>query len=494
MNTSKIKLAIGALSLVVVASCNKSQLNLNPSSEIALNESFEQTSDAQKWDLGMYAALRSNTYGQFIMATDIQADQLNATVDYGNNYGGQHTWAGFSADDGFISSFWSQYYSALASINVAIPGYATIKDTTAAGNASLQQYLGDAYLFRAYYYHELVLRYAKAYNPTTAATDPGVPLVLTYNVDLKPARATVAQVYTQILNDIDTARALLNNVSGQLGSILFTKDAAIALEARVKLCMQDWAGAKLAADSLINSGTYPLVTTASDLSNMWANDVPNETIMYDTASQPNEAPNAENMYISFNSATGDNDPFYVPSQWIVDLYDNADLRKGVYFLNTTATFRGTQYTGVWLVNKFPGNPAFWTGAYSNYQQAPKIFRIAEDYLISAEAAFQAGNTTAAATTLNSLRTARGLPALPSVALQDIMDERTRELAFEGFRLDDLKRWNLGFTRYDPQNTAFLVTGSNYTTLNEPAGAPKYVWGLPTNDMSLNPNLVQNPGW
>src|ERR1700748_3109892 len=199
MNTRKIRLSIGALSLLLIASCNKSQLSLNPSNEIALNESFEQTSDAQKWDLGMYASLRGNTYGQYIMATDIQADQLNATKDYGNNYGSHYTWAGFNDDDGATSSEWGSYYSALASVNVAIAGYAKIKDTPAAGQASLRQYLGDAYLFRAYYYHQLVLRWAKAYNPATASADLGVPLVLVYDVSLKPARATVAAVYAQIL-------------------------------------------------------------------------------------------------------------------------------------------------------------------------------------------------------------------------------------------------------------------------------------------------------
>lgn len=494
MNTRKIKLSIGALSLLIIASCNKSQLNLNPSNEIALNESFEQTSDAQKWDGGMYASLRGATYGEYIMATDIQADQLNATTDYGNNYGGQHTWAGFTADDGYISSEWSTYYSALASINVAIAGYANIKDTTTAGQASLRQYLGDAYLFRAYYYHQLILRWAKAYNPTTASTDLGVPLVLTYNVNLKPARATVAAVYAQILSDINTARGLLDGVSGSVGAITFSKDAAIALSARVKLCMQDWAGAKAAADSLISSGTYPLVTNPTDFQNMWANDAVNESIVQLTCSQPNEAPNAENMYITFNSATGDNDPNYVPALSIVNLYDAADYRLTTYFTKTTATFSGVQYTGVYLVTKFPGNPALWTGTYSDYENAPKVFRIAEDYLISAEAAFEAGNTSAATTTLNALRVSRGVAALGTVTLQNIQDERTRELAFEGFRLDDLKRWNLGFTRSNPQNTAFLIQGNNYLGQTQAAGADKFVWGFPTNDINLNPNLVQNHGW
>lgn len=494
MNTTKIKLAIGALSLVTMTSCSKKLLNLNPSNEIALGESFTQVSDAQKWDAGMYASLRGNTYGQFIMATDIQADQLNATQDYGNNYGGQHTWEGFTAGDYTISGEWSQYYSAIASIDVAIEGFAGIKPTNATDSASLNQYLGDAYLARAYYFHQLVLRWAKAYDPSTASTDPGIPLTTKYDYTALPSRATVADSYTQILSDITAARALLNGVTGSTGSKTFSQDAVLALEARVKLCMQDWAGAKVAADSVIATGTYPLISNQADFANIWASDAGDESIVQLNASQPQEVPASENVYISFNSSTGFNDPLYMPAQWMVDLYDNADIRKTAYFLNGSVAIQDVEYDNVWVVNKFPGAPYLQTGTYSNYEQAPKIFRVAEDYLISAEAAFQAGNTGAALTTLNQLRVARGTAALGAVTLQDIMDERTRELAFEGFRLDDLKRWNLGFTRHGSQNPNMLVGGANYTGQTQPAGAPKFVWGLPTNDITLNKNLVQNPGW
>jgi hypothetical protein len=486
------------LGIAVMASCSKKNLNLHPVDSIDLGAAFQKASDALQWDNGFYATMRGNVYGQFYMATDIQSDLLNATLDYGNNYGFLQTWNGFLADDYTISGEWSGYYNGIANVNEALAGFPLIVAQNATDSANIKECTGDAYLMRAYYYLNLVLRWSKAYNPSTASTDLGVPLVLKYDLSAQPARSTVAQVYAQILSDINTARGLLDGISGTPGSAYFTQDAATALSARTRLYMQDWAGAKAAADSLINSGTYPLVTSQATFTSMWTNDLPNESILQLNASQPNEVPNNNWVYVNFNSATGADDPYYVPSQWVVDMYDNADIRKATYFTSGTAIIQGSTYT-LWMVNKYPGNPKLFTGAYSNYENAPKVLRIAEMYLISAEAAASAGQTAAAQTTISQLRVARGLPAITGTITADsltnaVRDERFRELAFEGFRFDDLKRWNLGVTRHDPQNSTALVTGSQFTTLTVAAGADKFVWGIPTNDMTINKNLVQNPGW
>jgi hypothetical protein len=162
--------------------------------------------------------------------------------------------------------------------------------------------------------------------------------------------------------------------------------------------------------------------------------------------------------------------------------------------------QGINYPTMWVVNKFPGNPALFTGTFTNYQQAPKVFRSAEQFLIFAEAANRLGgaNDALALTALNTLRVARGLTALTGIngatLTAEIRNERTRELAFEGFRLFDLKRWGLGFTRGTPQNLGAINVGSNYNTINIAADNPQFVWGIPTYDININANLVQNPGW
>lgn len=482
-----------------LVSCSK-QLDKSPYDAINLGQAFQTIKDAQTWDNGLYAKLRGSVYGLFTYTTDVQADQLNAGLDYGNRNGSPHRWDDFISSDYSISGIWSGYYNTITNANIAIAGYPSITGLTGADADRMKAYEGDAYLIRAYCYHQLVIRWAKAYEPGTAANDEGVPLVLTYNPNATPARATVQQVYDQVLSDIAQAKTLLAGVSGTQGATNFTIDAVLALEARVRLFMQDWAGAKAAADAVINKGTYPLISNKADFISMWTNDLGNEVIFQSEVSAPDELANANSIYLGLIPSSGKYDPDFIPSKWVVDMYDNADIRKAAYFDQKTLTVSGNDYAGIYLVNKYPGNPKFFTGATTNYQQKPKVFRVAELYLISAEAGARSNNAAGALTALNALRTKRGLPALSGLTgdalMQAVKDERFRELAFEGFRLDDLKRWHEGFTRKDPQNLNIIVVGPQYQALSEPADAPKFTWGIPLNDMTANPSLKghQNPGW
>jgi starch-binding outer membrane protein, SusD/RagB family len=496
MKNFNIKYLAGAVLAFTLVSCSK-QLDKLPYSDIELSQSFQTVKDAATWNTGLYSNLRGRVGGIYTFTTDVQADQLNASLDFGNRNGFPHRWDGFLSNDYSIRDIWQGYYRGITNVNISIDGFAKITPTTEAETDNLNRYKGDAYLVRAYYYNQLIQLFAKPYNPTTAASDLGVPLVVEYNVYAQPARASVKAVYDQILSDLAQAKTLLSKVAGAQGSNRFTKDAVTALEARVKLNMQDWTGAKAAADALIASNTYPLITSAATFKSYWHTDGKQEDIVQLKVVAPSELANANNIYLGLVAATGRFTPDFIPSQWVVDSYGATDIRKTVYFEQKPVTIQGTNYADVWLVNKYPGNSAYFTGATTNYQQAPKLFRIAEMYLISAEAGARLGSADAL-TQLNSLIVARGLTPLAGLTgdalLAAVKEERTRELAFEGFRLLDLKRWNEGFTRHDPQSTNMLSTGAGYYTLSIPANHNKFVWGLPSNDISINKSLVQNQGW
>ncbi|ADF51044.1 MAG: RagB/SusD family nutrient uptake outer membrane protein [Zunongwangia sp.] len=469
-----------------------------PYDAIEQSQSFQTVNDAATWNNGLYASFRGVLYGQYMFSTDVQADQLNATLDYGNRNGNPHRWEGFLADDYTVRDVWFGYYARISDLNAAIEGMSTIVTDSPEEEAELERYIADAYFARAFYYHNLVVRYASDYDPASASSDLGVPLMLQYDISARPSRSTVEQVYQQILADIDAARPALSQVSGEQGAQRFNADVLTAFEARVKFYMEDWAGAKAAADELINSGDYPLINNQADFRDMWVNDYDQEVIMQVYVEAPNELANTNSIYLGFSGGTGLFTPDFLPTQWMVDLYEDDDIRKDVYFLNDTIVMSSITYTDLFMVNKYPGNPDLWTGANTNYQQAPKVFRIAEMYLISAEAALSISESQALAP-LNELRQARGLSAVDasgSALVDAVREERTRELAFEGFRLDDLRRWDLGFTRRDPQNTDPLQPGANYYTKSVEASNPKFIWGVPTNDILINPGLAgeQNPGW
>lgn len=491
-----------ASAILFFSACGK-KLDLFPAGAIELSQSFKTINDAKAYDNGIFGGFRGILYGIYTYSQDVQADQLNASIDYGNRNGNPHRWgSSFLADDYTIRDTWSGYYFFIKNINAAIEGYPGISVTNSADQALLNRYIGNAYMARAYVYSELMVRWAKPYNPSTAATDLGVPLVLRYNPTDQPARATVKAVYDQIISDLNQANTLLSGIAGAKGSSRFTIHSVKALEARVRLNMQDWTGARAAAETVINSGTYPLYTTSAGLLSMWRDDAVQETIQQSFVSKPNELANTNSIYLGFQAGNGKFIPDFIPSQWVIDKYSSADIRKNVYFEQKLCYFQGADVPNIWLVNKFQGNPLLFTAATTNYQQAPKVFRIAELYLIAAEAAAKQGgaNEAASLTHLNNLRVARGLTALTGLTgtalMNEIKDERFRELAFEGFRLWDLKRWGEGFTRSNPQNSGIIQVGSNYQTLSISASDPKFSWAIPTNDMTTNPSLAgqQNPGW
>jgi hypothetical protein len=124
------------------------------------------------------------------------------------------------------------------------------------------------------------------------------------------------------------------------------------------------------------------------------------------------------------------------------------------------------------------------------------------YLIAAEAeANIVGKEQVASDILNELRSYRikgwtKTDYSGSALMSEIRDERTRELFGEGFRLNDLKRWHMGFTRSAGQDPDMLMPGNYYISLTMPADSPLFVWPIPTSEISANPQMKneQNPGY
>lgn len=492
---------IGLLATVMAVGIVSCDLERYPFNQIEQSQAFKTVKDAEALRNGFYAELRGRLHGIYMYTMDIQADIFNASLDYGNRNGAPHDWVNFLATDYTIRDTWRNQYSALVEINNFIENIDLIVPEDEDEADMIDMFKGEAYFMRAYYYHNLVKRFAKDYDPGSADTDLGVPLILTFDITLLPERSTVAQVYEQIKNDLDDAKVFLADVQGAQSADRITLDAALALEARVNLDMHDWAGAITSANAIINSGRYPLISDQDEFNDMWLNDVSTEVIFQYPLSAPNELTNGMGLYLNYRPDGDNYAPDWVPQQWVVDQYDVADIRRAAYLTQNELYIQGTVYPDIFCLSKFPGNPDLYTGANSNYQNKPKVFRVAEMYLIVAEAGAQNPATEAdALTALNELRTKRGLTALVGVTGSALMDEvkaeRTRELLGEGFRLDDLKRWDMGFSRTAPQNTDLIVEGPNFSEKTVTADNPKFVWGIPANDLTTNPNIgsQQNEGW
>lgn len=505
------------LVLLVVSSCDIARY---PKEEMAASEALKSVSDLKNWERDILVQLRGKQGDIYEMVQDIQADQLLVTQNESNSFPASVAWESATASDYKRQDVYIGYYQMILNINYVFDHINDVKVTDEEKEV-FNLLLGRLHFYRAYAYANLALRYGTPYSAATASTDLCVPLHLNYSLTAKLPRSTNEKVYNQILNvDIKEAKTLLANVSGKPEMDTPSLDAVKALEARVYLYMGDWSNAYKVAKELISSGTYPLVDpTAKNFENMWLHDTSSEEILLLSVSRPDEKTTinwyfhgATDKFRSDEKTKGVNYPDFIPTQKIVDLYSDADLRKGAYFEKQECNITNKYWADFYLVSKRKGNPKYhetynanftwWNGFVPNSMHRPKIFRVAEQYLIAMEAAYQLGNTNEALTLLNALRKSRGLAEVSlsgNELYKEIQDERTRELAFEGFRLWDIRRWNLPVERDTPQLPNGLEVSNIYkpsAIKSYPANHPRMLWPIPANDINTNPNIAtqQNPGW
>ena len=478
--------------------------------------------DADFWVNGMYSLLRDNIHGQSMYLGDVQADFLNRTIIGSPSWNDIHTWELFTSSDKGTINIWNNYYLIIQNINSALEGVNKIIESGAETDiAELNSDKGELLLGRAFCYSYLATHFCNAYNESSADTDLGLPLLYKTTKKDFPARSSLKQPYEFILSDIAQAETLLQNKTGSVGATSFTIDAVKALKARVLLYKNEWQQAYNVAKALVDANTYSLVTTQSELEGVWHNDDTKESITQIFAGIINgkdqEVVSATNdIYLDeasdyFNPGSSIYSPQAVPTQDFVNLYNTNDIRKNVYLEQKNVKYLGNTIS-LYLVNKYPNNPdmvlsssssssSFWFGFGSNaysYAHKPKLFRIAEMYLIVAEAAYKLGRTTDAQMYLDKLRKARGLENVTYTDIwQEIQDERNREFAFEGVRLIDIKRWGLSVVRKTPQNESIITRdpASYYNELNISSDNYKMVWPLPPSDIILEEGkLKQNKGW
>jgi hypothetical protein len=263
--------------------------------------------------------------------------------------------------------------------------------------------------------------------------------------------------------------------------------------------MHDYDTALLKAKSLIDGGKYRLVTDARTFADGWLNDNLQETIWQAAMTGPDDLGNAFSYFIYNTSGVeGEDNPQYIPEDWVLDLYSNDDIRYQTWF--DAREIKTPVVGNLTLLVKYPGNPLLYS-AVTNYVNMPKVFRIAEMYLIAAEAAIEREEEIVASKYINDLRKARiaswtETDYTGSALVAELRQERVRELYGEGHRLNDIKRWHIGFERSAGQNPALVMPGANYVDCKREADDPLFVWPIPTAELQANPQMKgqQNPGY
>ena len=321
---------------------------------------------------------------------------------------------------------------------------------------------GSALFHRAYTYFLLVNEYAKHYDPATAATDKGIPLLLHLDVNLVAQRATIQEIYDQIIKDAATATGLLPG-DAEL-SYTPTKPAAHALLANAYLYMGKYTESWQQAVMVTQDKTLKDYNTVS------------RKVLLDPRNgfnnlDPLEWKREENLYQREHWGMFRNLLFVTDT--LVNSYDPAnDLRYQLF-----------------ITNRLFGTNSIWGNDRNSG------ISLGDVYITEAEARVR-DNSVPVADVLDVLnrfirsRYKTGYTDITetdrAVLKQRIIEERRKEMAYRGFRLFDIKRLLVQDNHQEAISNSF---GGQTSTL--PAGSNKLVMPIPINVIEKT-NMEQNP--
>lgn len=298
-----------------------------------------------------------------------------------------------------------------------------------------------------------------------------VPLITTsdYRLNSTLPRTSKSKVYQQIISDLTDALNLLDTSYITDGRVRPNKWAAAAMLARVYLYNGDWIDAESEATAVINSGIY---TLEPDLNNVFLKDS-KEAIWQLMPVNPEFNTYEGNAILQPNNTLP---PTYLLTSSLLNAFEAGDRRLAAWVGSRTFQSQVEYFPYKYKVY---GNNAPLTEYYM-------VLRLAEQYLIRAEARAEQNNFEGALQDINEIRNRAGLPDVTYNSQQTILaaieQERRIELFAEwGHRWNDLKR-----------------TGRINTVLGalKPATwQPKdTLWPIPQNEINLNHSLTQNPGY
>ena len=447
-----------------LASCEKSFLELKPPTSLTPEFALATEADLQVALRGAYAGLKSTAlYGRSLpVLGDMMADNTYQSALNTNRYTNFNLY-NYLVTDGDVAGLWNASYSVILRTN-------NIINSPIADNANIQQIKGEAYAIRALAYYNLVRYFGSPY--TADPSKLGVPIITTYQADLKPERAKIADVYSLINKDLTQAYTLMTKFTN---SSQFSKYSAKALQAKVYLTMGDKTNAKTAALDVITNSGFTAISSAAH-TGYWAGVAP-RTDKVETLLEISFDAVANNAFdaLSYIYLQSGNYGDMLCSSELYDLFETADIRKSLYATGTRGGLASV------FVNKYSS----FTGDHSD----TKVIRMSEMYLIAAEASYPS-NTTDALKYVNEVTSRRGATAIASsgsALLEDIITERRKELAFEGERYLDMQRLQRNIARSKNYPAAALsIDFTNY----------RRIMPIPQGELDANPSikLQQNPGW
>lgn len=383
-------------------------------------------------------------------------------------------------DDVFLpddeSSEWGTFYSQNYIYNVIANGVMSSVDGT---SQEKKQLLAEARANRAYMHLMEVNYFGKPYKAATAATDLGVPIVVSADAGGQAyTRASVQQVYDFIISEL---KASIPDLPAQtLNRARLAQTGGYYLLGQAYFWMGDYTNALVALNSCRSSfGSYTLPLALYNYNTLMPTWI-TATLPWTGASRfPAQTISTENIYLkqmSINWATGRNTVYLKPR--IFGLYSANDQRKKFFFNNSTSN-----------AIPAPGLPGQQRNAPTTYNWGPNL---ADLSLMIAECRARTGDVTGGKSELETFRRTRMSMVEATVAatapddvVKAVLDERLREFAGTGFRWFDMRRL-AGDAKFNNIDGTHALDGTVYTLKPE-----RLTLRIPPAILNLNPGMKDN---
>jgi len=503
-----------AFLFVFTPSCDEEILNQANPNVVTPDLFFKTADDATKAIIGAYSPLTDILYytRMNVFATDYRSDVVNGFATSERTAPGR-----FAAESNrnMVGWTWGPMWKIISRTNAILANVPAIEMDEADKNAIL----GEAYFLRAYNYHQLLQIFRN------------VPLV-TEPIDIEASReilqAPPADVYNQIVSDLREAQSRLPAAWTGANVGRATSGAATGLLGRVMLSNSDFAGAKTELQKVISSGAYELMEDYADNFEEATDNNAESLFEIQLVSDGNSGWGGDRngtgkgagymQDLAPTPAFTGQDGMRI-NQWAIDLMldertvnGEIDPRAFITFFfdsDETTTYLGrelgpTIYEGKTYQEVYPGSSFAFGKKYldieAGYTTASqgwhfsgnnlRVLRYADVLLMFAEAELMtSGSTQAALDAINEVRARADMPPFTEINMQDIEDERVKELSIERQRYFDLLRW--GKVKEYIVDRDGIKSESGGTGSYRPG---REYFDLPDSDLNNNPNFQHNPGY
>lgn len=461
---NKIVLIFSFLLIFIPISCS-----LDPVLADEDSTEINTTGDLRHLIDGAYAAMTSSSYygRNYIIVGEVMADNVYANGNSGRF--SEYSKMQLLSTSNYIDGLFRSPYGAVANPNMVIR---TDLSEVEGNEADKDHILGEAYAVRALAHFDLLRFFGQQYN------SEGNGLGISYITEFKGEnynaiqRATVEENKSQLYDDIENAIKFL-----QLGEESqyekdkerITLDAAYAIKSRMGVYFKDYDFALEGSSMIVDNYT---ITQAAHLAQYWAQSSPGEASIFELYQSDTDNAGLSSLgYIFRSTSYGDIQVF---NNTIADAdFDKEDVRIS------------SQMIGKDLKGQLKN-----LGKYPDTEKGTdniKVLRIEEVILNHAESLLNgsASNATTALTYLNKIPQHRNAATYSVATMDNILKERRKEFIFEGFRFFDLQR-----SGKDIKDMGEAVNNHGLV----PAGDGKYSLPIPRQELDVNSNAVQNPGY